>query len=401
MLALRALRTNRLFTSGIALALTLLTVPRLARAEQVLEQKSSWNQAHDFIYTDFKVRQDDGRIVVRRLPGGSVDGIGMVQFDSVVGAPGLDRTELDFLRATSKKSGVQLRWDRSVVYITPDLAGSTQIAGGAEQQIIKDVLTNWENSLAPCSYMHFVVDPPANNEAKYDGKNVVKFREDTWCRPASEMDGGKCYDPAAAAITTVFYVDTPGKPNDGIIRDADIEVNGVNFAVGICTSAGQCTTGGSQGIVSDLANTLTHEVGHLLGLDHTCWDIPGVAPPVDDQGVTVPLCTATPLPAKVTEATMYNYQESGEIKKRSLEPDDVNGVCDAYPTDSDPKCDSRALDSCDHGGSCSATPPQNRSGAGGGGARNLLFGLGALLTAGVGGVRAWRRRQQMRRLTRR
>jgi hypothetical protein len=383
------------------LALTLLTVPRLARAEQVLEQKSSWNQAHDFIYTDFKVRQDDGTIVTRRLAGGSVDGIGMVQFDSVVGAPGLDQTELNFLRATSKKSGVQLRWDRSVVYITPDLPGTTQIPGDTEQQVIKDVLTNWENSIASCSYMHFIVDPPAVNEAKYDGKNVVKFREETWCRPASEMAEGKCYDPAAAAITTVFYVDTPGKPNDGIIRDADIEVNAVNFAVGICTAPGVCTTSGPQGeIISDLANTLTHEVGHLLGLDHTCWDIAGVDPPVDDQGVLVPLCTDTPLPPKVTEATMYNYQESGEIKKRSLEPDDLNGVCAAYPTANDPKCDSRALETCDHGGTCSAAPPQNRAGAGTGAARNMLFGLGALFAAGVGGVRAWRRRSQMRRLAR-
>jgi hypothetical protein len=397
---LQALRTNRLFSTGITLALTLLAVPRLARAEQILEQKSSWNRAHDFIYTDFKVRQDDGSIVTRRLAGGSVDGIGMVQFDSVVGAPGLGQTQLDFLRATSKKSGVQLRWDRSVVFITPDLPGTTQIAGDTEQQVIKEVLAAWEEAIGACSYMHFVVDAPAANEAKYDGKNIVKFREDTWCRPASEMDDGKCYDPAAAAITTVFYVDTPGKPNDGIIRDADIEVNGVNFAIGVCTGPGQCTTGGDQGIVSDLANTLTHEVGHLLGLDHTCWDVPMVAPPVDDQGETVPLCTATPLSMKVTEATMYNYQDSGEIKKRSLEPDDVNGVCDAYPTANDPECEKRALDSCDHGGACSTTPPQNRSGAGTGAARNLLFGLGALLTAGIGGVRAYRRRAQMRRLAR-
>jgi hypothetical protein len=214
------------------------------------------------------------------------------------------------------------------------------------------------------------------------------------------MDAGKCYDHSAAAITTVFYVDTPGKPNDGIIRDADIEINGVDFAVGVCTDPGVCTTGGTMSTVSDLANTLTHEVGHLLGLDHTCWDLQG-PPPNDNEGHPVPLCSPTPTDPKVTEATMYNYQNSGEIKKRSLEPDDIAGVCDAYPTANDPKCDSRALDSCDHGGSCSATPPQNRSGQGQGGARNLMFGAAALLTMGVGGVRAWRRRAQMRKLARR
>ena len=37
------------------------------------------------------------------------------------------------------------------------------------------------------------------------------------------------HDPSAIGLTTVFFVDTPGKPGDGTILDADIELNGVNF----------------------------------------------------------------------------------------------------------------------------------------------------------------------------
>jgi len=371
-----------------------------AGAAQILERKSSWNEAHDFIYTDVTLRQDDGKVVTRRIAGGSVDGIGMVQFDSVIGAPGTGDLQLDYLRATSKKSGVQLRWDRSTVYITPDSAGTTQIAGDQEQTIIADVLHHWESKIAPCSYMKFVIDPVAPGEATYDGKNVIKFREQTWCRPAIGMTEGACYDPNAAAITTVFYVDTPGKPNDGLIRDADIEINAVNFKVGVCSAAQVCVPSldAAGGTVSDLANTLTHEVGHLLGMDHTCWDQPG-APPKDNKGVTVPLCGGGALDPKVTEATMYNYQDSGETKKATLEPDDVNGVCDTYPMVEDPGCDKRALDSCPSSGWCSAAPP-GRTSVGMGASRNLA-GAASLLVLLFGGMRAWRRRARMRSLARR
>ena len=52
----------------------------------------------------------------------------------------------------------------------------------------------------------------------------------------------------------------------------------------------------------DALNTLTHEAGHFLGLDHS-----------SDH-----------------EATMYAQAPPGEIKKRSLETDDKNGICFLY-----------------------------------------------------------------------
>jgi hypothetical protein len=393
-----ALRTDRLVVLSFSSFLLLSVGSTAARAEQVLSQRSSWNEAHDFIYTDVTVRQDDGRVVARRLAGGVVGDVGMVQLDSTIGAVGTTGLSLDYLRSTSTQSGVKLRWDHSCVYITPDSAGTTNIAGDQEQSVITDVLHHWEQSIATCSYMTFVVDPPAPGEARYDGKNVIKFRESTWCRPASGMDPEQCYSPSAAAITTVFYVNAPGKANDGIIRDADVEINAVNFAVGVCSAPGVCQTESSSPVVSDLANTLTHEIGHLLGMDHTCWDQPG-APPKDDKGVTVPLCGSADLPPEVTEATMYNYQDSGEIKKATLEQDDIEGICAAYPLVDDPSCCTRALSSCDDGGSCAAAPPAGRGQAGTGAARSIASVAGFLVLL-VGGLRAWRRRARLRAFAR-
>ncbi len=386
---------KRLFLSGISALCLIGAAAAPAAAEQVLEQRSSWNAARDFIYTDVTVRQDDGRVVTRRQAGGVVGDVGMVQFHGVVGGPsGTGGLGIDFLRSTSEASGTQLRWGRSCVYVTPDLAGTTHIPGNDEFQIIADVLGHWEQSIASCSYLNFVIDEPEAVEAKYDGKNVIKFREDTWCRPASGTDEGQCYSLSAAAITTVFYVNAPGKDNDGVIRDADIEMNAVNFAVAVCSAPGQCQTEGDQSVVSDLANTLTHEVGHLLGMDHTCWDQPGV-PPNDDDGVPVPQCNAGNLSSAVTEATMYNFQDSGETKKATVEQDDIDGLCDAYAYVADPGCCSRALKDCEDGGSCAIAAPQARAGASAPDASRQSATAAWMLVMILGGLVAWRRRSSV------
>jgi MYXO-CTERM domain-containing protein len=99
--------------------------------------------------------------------------------------------------------------------------------------------------------------------------------------------------------------------------------------------------------VADLENTLTHELGHVLGLDHTC-SVPGVTPAseVDDTGAFPPACDAlASLPAaeqtKIETATMYPTYSTGEISKRTPHPDDLAGVEVDYPTAGDPK-------SCEH-----------------------------------------------------
>jgi len=126
------------------------------------------------------------------------------------------------------------------------------------------------------------------------------------------------------------FVDDPSSDRDGAIVDADIEINGKDFAI---SANGQTT--GTQACHSELQNTLTHELGHLHGLEHPCLAA-GDPPRVDDQGHAVPQCSQTTDP-KITEATMYNFQDCGESKKETLSPDDINAICVVYPPDKDPK----------------------------------------------------------------
>src|SRR3954449_9918640 len=98
-------------------------------------------------------------------------------------------------------------------------------------------------------------------EVGNDKVNLIKFRDTSWGRPAVGDDAARPYDSAAAGITTATYVDDAGSDRDGAILDADVELNGVNFAI---SANGQSL--GSNGCKSDLQNTLTHELGHLQGL---------------------------------------------------------------------------------------------------------------------------------------
>ena len=121
--------------------------------------------------------------------------------------------------------------------------------------------------------------------------NIVLFRDGEW-----PYEG----QSSVLALTTLTF-----GADSGIIYDADLEIKADPGAVRLTTS--------DSGVDTDLQSILTHEAGHMLGLAHS----------------------------KVEGATMQATYPPRSINFRSLEEDDLAGLCAAYPPDRAglPTCD--------------------------------------------------------------
>jgi len=169
--------------------------------------------------------------------------------------------------------------------------------------------------------------PPA---AAHDNVNTIALRDGVWTEICTTMKDGTtvCHQPGELALTTVW------SRGCGEIVEADVEVNADTSTPSAFMWADLDVTA-TNGGYHDLQNALTHEMGHFIGLDHTCELAPGAAAgEVDDQGNPVPDCgDAT---QAEMDATMYPSSEAGDLSKRTLSPDDRAGLCTIYPVGTNP-----------------------------------------------------------------
>jgi hypothetical protein len=367
----------------------------VAISGDVIATASHWTADGSRIVTEATVHTPDGDVVVSQL-GGTVDGLTMRQFPSAeplrVGmavalaahdapdASGRMHTVVDdvkllaapnFVRTGPTKSGHYLFWESGCIFTTLDTGGTKAVPFDTVQSVVSASIETWNSDTASCSYLVVKEDAPAAKEVGKDGVNVIKFRDVSWCRPMIGDDPMRCYNDQAAGITTAVFVDDPGNSRDGAIVDADIEINNVDFAVSVNDQ-----TTNANGCHAELQNTLTHELGHLHGLEHTC-TVPTDPPRVDGDGNPVPMCTDSGVPQSVVDATMYPFQNCGETKKETLEDDDITAICTIYPVANDPHDCSHADFS---GGGCTCD-------VSGGPAPLLSFSL-------AGGTFLWLRRRR-------
>ncbi|XXT14797.1 matrixin family metalloprotease [Sorangium sp. So ce429] len=130
--------------------------------------------------------------------------------------------------------------------------------------------TAWETEL--------LGDTDAGHDAG-DGRNVFLWISDGW-------------PDALGAVDSVIAITMPVWDRDGVIEDADMVFNDVGF----------CWNDSGEGDCIDAASIATHEQGHFLGLGHT----------------------------NVRGATMLGFYPGG-TSARTLEEDDIEGVCALYP----------------------------------------------------------------------
>ncbi len=238
------------------------------------------------------------------------------------------------------EAGAPFAWSEATLPVTAYVRDFDQQTMTSDQ--VLDAVTSaaaaWSAAQNACTYLTLEPaisdDPPPR--AVNDAHNSLIFRNTSWCQLAPD---GSCeidYDASALAFTW----DTANKMT-GQIYDADIEVNLVDF------QWADVVADPSQRDDMDLQNALTHEMGHFVGLDHTCFNplSAGTGPrPKDNTGAPVPDCDVAP--AAVQQTTMYPSAMPGDTQKRTLSPDDQAGLCGIYPAGQRPPGDGPLRGGC-------------------------------------------------------
>lgn len=181
-------------------------------------------------------------------------------------------------------------WDTQPVGYRVHHAGSADLSDGSDLAAVRASFAAWSD-LAGAAFT-FRFDGLTNLEATAgavgsEGTNLVVWREN----PAEWVAEGN--SPLYYAVTTLSF-----DRCSAALVDADIEVNGGYHT--FSTS--------DDGVAVDIQNVLTHEVGHVVGLDHSA----------------------------DTSAVMYARAAAGETSKRNLKQDDLEGVRYLYPVVGDP-----------------------------------------------------------------
>lgn len=182
-----------------------------------------------------------------------------------------------------QSSSMQQRWaPNAVIRLQPTRhALPPGINEAALRRGLIDAAETWTRAAAPCALPPIQVSDSTDAwRSNDDGVSLVAFRGEAWCY------NGLCtraaYPRSAAAMTTVRA------SSEGIIGEADIELNAVHFdwATGDALDGDAHGGAGSSGDAGDgdalrarplkerprlpLRRVLVHELGHVLGLRDRC-----------------------------------------------------------------------------------------------------------------------------------
>lgn len=186
-----------------------------------------------------------------------------------------------FTQQCSDGSGAS--WSNVPVTYKINTRGSNDLSFARVEQIIQTSFGAWSE---PCcsAFRSTYQGTTSETGLSVDREIVLSWEENSWPGQLGDVN-------STIAVTLLSYT------RACTIYNAPIVFNGVGFQF-----TDQCNSQGCSGGRTDLQGVATHEIGHLLGLDHS----------------------------QVQTATMFYAYIGGDIA-RSLHDDDAQGVCALYP----------------------------------------------------------------------
>ena len=222
-------------------------------------------------------------------------------------------------RVDDRDPNSQCLWwpENTEIQVRLHSSGNPETPSDTEFTAIVAAMQTWQSQLASCSSLSLIEGARTQTRKigyfdKETNENVVVFRlqrcadvvpANDACKGEADNCGSQfdCWQhqEAAIAVTTTSY-----NPDTGRILDFDIEFNTPSFIFSTVDSppclAGNFNTGC---VATDVQNTTTHELGHMLGLNHS----------------------------SAAGSTMSFRANPGELSKRTLDADSARFVCDVYP----------------------------------------------------------------------
>lgn len=254
---------------------------------------------------------------------------------------------------------------------SPGNPKSSDLQKQQEFAAIRRSFQSWETIFESCGNLRFQEGAMTDSRqvgyvTKGTNENVVLFRSQH-CKDVTPVNDpcwkdescGNVHDCWDGDAFTIALTLTTYDQKSGIIYDSDIQLNSSDF-VFTTVDGPACSVPVNNGtcVATDVQNTMTHEIGHLIGLDHTL----------------------------ATGSVMYPKAPTGETSKRTIDSGSRDFVCTAYPKGHPSQsCFTPTLNA----GSTVAALGQQATGC-------SSTGGGPWLSALVGGaLLAWRRRRSL------
>ncbi|MBL8861614.1 MAG: IPT/TIG domain-containing protein [Planctomycetes bacterium] len=190
------------------------------------------------------------------------------------------------VRLIHPTNGNPLRWSApATVSIVVQATGSDDLPDGSHLPAIQLAIRAWNEATGTTAALVENTSPAARARTDWESDDIhlVLFDE-------TNASGYFPNGSGIVAVTPVWFL------SNGVITDADVLFNGADFTF----------TASAAPHAFDVQDVAAHELGHLLGLDHSGW----------------------------AGATMYPYVDPNVVLHRSLAGDDERGLRQAYPAGS-------------------------------------------------------------------